>query len=108
MGLPIFQDKPLLPFEEWNIDFSELTVGPRVGIGKNHTAILIKYSMLYHRQIRKLGGSHKLLLSLHETLLYSLNLVLFAIEFFLVLRGVNEKMEMGDQKGIQFDYWKFG
>lgn len=25
--------KPLLPFEEWNIDFSELTVGTRVGIG---------------------------------------------------------------------------
>ncbi|KAG9446823.1 hypothetical protein H6P81_012951 [Aristolochia fimbriata] len=24
---------PLLPFEEWNIDFSELTVGTRVGIG---------------------------------------------------------------------------
>lgn len=27
-------NKPLLPFEEWNIDFSELTVGTRVGIGK--------------------------------------------------------------------------
>nr|DAD24908.1 TPA_asm: hypothetical protein HUJ06_026372 [Nelumbo nucifera] len=26
-------NKPLLPFEEWNIDFSELTVGTRVGIG---------------------------------------------------------------------------
>ncbi|XP_047331169.1 probable serine/threonine-protein kinase SIS8 [Impatiens glandulifera] len=26
-------NKPLLPFEEWNIDFSELTVGARVGIG---------------------------------------------------------------------------
>ncbi|KAL0442651.1 UNVERIFIED_CONTAM: putative serine/threonine-protein kinase SIS8 [Sesamum latifolium] len=25
--------KPLLPFEEWNIDFSELTIGTRVGIG---------------------------------------------------------------------------
>nr|GME02517.1 serine/threonine-protein kinase EDR1-like isoform X1 [Ipomoea batatas] len=30
---PMFQNKPLLPFEEWNIDFSELTVGIRVGIG---------------------------------------------------------------------------
>ncbi|PIN22902.1 Tyrosine kinase [Handroanthus impetiginosus] len=30
---PMFQKKPLLPFEEWNIDFSELTVGTRVGIG---------------------------------------------------------------------------
>lgn len=40
MGLPNFQDKPLLPFEEWKIDFSELTVGPRVGIGKNHTLSL--------------------------------------------------------------------
>lgn len=31
---PMFQNKPLLPFEEWNIEFSELTVGTRVGIGK--------------------------------------------------------------------------
>ncbi|THU64731.1 hypothetical protein C4D60_Mb01t29520 [Musa balbisiana] len=29
-----FLNKPLLPFEEWNINFSELTVGTRVGIGK--------------------------------------------------------------------------
>ncbi|XP_057953384.1 serine/threonine-protein kinase EDR1-like isoform X3 [Malania oleifera] len=29
----LFNDKPLLPFQEWNIDFSELTVGTRVGIG---------------------------------------------------------------------------
>ncbi|XP_016545273.1 RAF proto-oncogene serine/threonine-protein kinase isoform X3 [Capsicum annuum] len=29
----MYQNKPLLPFEEWNIDFSELTVGTRVGIG---------------------------------------------------------------------------
>ncbi|KAG6404926.1 hypothetical protein SASPL_132503 [Salvia splendens] len=33
LGLPIFHNKPLLPFEEWNIDFSELTVATRVGIG---------------------------------------------------------------------------
>ncbi|KAK9128471.1 hypothetical protein Syun_017268 [Stephania yunnanensis] len=26
-------NKPLLPFEEWHIDYSELTVGTRVGIG---------------------------------------------------------------------------
>lgn len=31
---PMFLNKPLLPFEEWNIDFSELTVGTRVGIGE--------------------------------------------------------------------------
>ncbi|WOK95654.1 serine/threonine-protein kinase EDR1 isoform X1 [Canna indica] len=28
-----FLNKPLLPFEDWSIDFSELTVGTRVGIG---------------------------------------------------------------------------
>ncbi|XP_018681008.2 U-box domain-containing protein 51-like isoform X2 [Musa acuminata AAA Group] len=28
-----FLNKPLLPFDEWNIEFSELTVGTRVGIG---------------------------------------------------------------------------
>ncbi|XXG67452.1 hypothetical protein AAC387_Pa06g0801 [Persea americana] len=28
-----FLNKPLLPFQEWNVDFSELTVGARVGIG---------------------------------------------------------------------------
>ncbi|KAF5179830.1 Mitogen-activated protein kinase kinase kinase [Thalictrum thalictroides] len=27
------QNRPLLPYQEWNIDFSELTVGTRVGIG---------------------------------------------------------------------------
>ena len=26
-------NKKLLPFEEWNIEFSELTVGTRIGIG---------------------------------------------------------------------------
>ncbi|XP_006358967.1 serine/threonine-protein kinase EDR1 isoform X1 [Solanum tuberosum] len=29
----MYLNKPLLPFEEWNIDFSELIVGTRVGIG---------------------------------------------------------------------------
>ncbi|XVF14576.1 hypothetical protein REPUB_Repub09cG0073000 [Reevesia pubescens] len=29
----MFNDNPLLPYPEWNIDFSELTVGTRVGIG---------------------------------------------------------------------------
>ncbi|KAL2474021.1 Mitogen activated protein kinase kinase kinase-related [Forsythia ovata] len=33
LELPMFQNRPLLPFEEWNIAFSELTVGTRVGIG---------------------------------------------------------------------------
>ncbi|XP_040370974.1 serine/threonine-protein kinase EDR1 isoform X4 [Rosa chinensis] len=28
-----FDNKPLLPYQEWNIDFSELSVGTRVGIG---------------------------------------------------------------------------
>ncbi|KAK4577793.1 hypothetical protein RGQ29_028065 [Quercus rubra] len=30
---PMFQNKPLIAYSEWNIDFSELTVGTRVGIG---------------------------------------------------------------------------
>lgn len=30
----MFNNKTLLPYEEWNIDFSEITVGTRVGIGK--------------------------------------------------------------------------
>ncbi|KAG8659892.1 probable serine/threonine-protein kinase SIS8 isoform X2 [Manihot esculenta] len=30
---PMFNNKALLPFQEWNINFSELTVGTRVGIG---------------------------------------------------------------------------
>ncbi|KAG1335252.1 serine/threonine-protein kinase EDR1 [Cocos nucifera] len=29
----LYWNKPLLPFQEWNIEFSELTVGTRVGIG---------------------------------------------------------------------------
>ncbi|WOL20592.1 hypothetical protein Cni_G29397 [Canna indica] len=33
MQSPTFLKKPLLPFDEWNIEFSELTVGTRVGIG---------------------------------------------------------------------------
>lgn len=28
-------DKPLLPYPEWNIDYSELTVGIRIGIGEH-------------------------------------------------------------------------
>ncbi|CAN1199799.1 Probable serine/threonine-protein kinase SIS8 [Linum perenne] len=30
---PMFQNKPLLPYDEWTIDFSEISVGTRVGIG---------------------------------------------------------------------------
>ncbi|EOX92856.1 Mitogen activated protein kinase kinase isoform 3, partial [Theobroma cacao] len=30
---PLFNNNPLLAYPEWNIDFSELTVGTRVGIG---------------------------------------------------------------------------
>ncbi|KAL6975928.1 mitogen-activated protein kinase kinase kinase [Sarracenia purpurea var. burkii] len=33
LELPMFQNKPLLPFSEWNIDYGELTVGSRIGIG---------------------------------------------------------------------------
>ncbi|RLM79444.1 Serine/threonine-protein kinase [Panicum miliaceum] len=29
-----FLNKPLLPYEEWHIEFSEITVGIRVGVGK--------------------------------------------------------------------------
>jgi len=29
-----FLNKPLLPYEEWRIEFSEITVGIRVGVGK--------------------------------------------------------------------------
>ena len=29
-------DKPLLPYPEWNIDYSELTVGIRIGIGEHY------------------------------------------------------------------------
>lgn len=32
---PMFQNKPLLPYQEWNIDYRELTVGTRVGIGEH-------------------------------------------------------------------------
>ncbi|KAJ6329281.1 hypothetical protein OIU77_010874 [Salix suchowensis] len=32
---PLFHNNPPLPFQEWHIDFSELTVGTRVGIGKH-------------------------------------------------------------------------
>ncbi|KAI4325156.1 hypothetical protein MLD38_030577 [Melastoma candidum] len=30
---PSFHNRPLLPFQEWNINFSEIAVGTRVGIG---------------------------------------------------------------------------
>lgn len=42
---PMFQNKPLIAYSEWNIDFSELTVGTRVGIGK-HTLFNILCSSL--------------------------------------------------------------
>lgn len=38
-----FLNKPLLPFEEWNIDFSELSVGTRVGIGTNCSVFYILF-----------------------------------------------------------------
>lgn len=42
---PMFQNRPLLPYEEWNIDFSELTVGTRVGIGKHY--LLLSFALLF-------------------------------------------------------------
>ncbi|CAA2937387.1 Probable serine/threonine-protein kinase drkD [Olea europaea subsp. europaea] len=33
LGTSKILKKPLLPFQEWNIDFSEITIGARVGIG---------------------------------------------------------------------------
>lgn len=38
---PMFQNKPLLAYEEWTIDFSEITVGTRVGIGEHYITVLI-------------------------------------------------------------------
>lgn len=35
-----FLNKPLLLFEEWDIDFSELTIGTRVGIGEPSNACI--------------------------------------------------------------------
>lgn len=33
MQSPSLPSQPLMPFEEWNIEFSELRIGVRVGIG---------------------------------------------------------------------------
>lgn len=41
------ENKPLLPYQEWNIDFSELTVGTRVGIGKNSFHLHIYFSLKF-------------------------------------------------------------
>ena len=42
----MFQNKLLLPFSEWNIDFSEITVGSRVGIGESSCiSALLSYSL---------------------------------------------------------------
>ena len=40
-------NKPLLPFQEWNIDFSELTIGTRVGIGKSTWTYPDKFTVEY-------------------------------------------------------------
>lgn len=39
-----FLNKPLLPFEEWHIGFSEIAVGTRVGIGKYYVSSIELYS----------------------------------------------------------------
>jgi hypothetical protein len=44
---PMFQNKPLLPYEEWSIDFSELTVRTRVGIGKHYSFFNILCTIVY-------------------------------------------------------------
>lgn len=44
---PMFQNRPLLPFDEWNIDFSELTVGTRVGIGNCLTILINLLHLCY-------------------------------------------------------------
>lgn len=50
-----FLNKPLLPFQDWSIDFSELTIGIRVGIGKfNHQ---LSFSTMRH--VRLLWLLHK-------------------------------------------------
>lgn len=41
---PMFQNRPLLPFHEWNIDFSEITVGTRVGIGEHYFLRVLLFS----------------------------------------------------------------
>lgn len=46
LHLSPFLNKPLQPFEEWNIDFSELTVGARVGIGKYSSQIALCFKHL--------------------------------------------------------------
>lgn len=40
----MYRDKSLLPYDEWNIDFTELTVGTRVGIGKPLSPALLLHT----------------------------------------------------------------
>jgi len=47
----MFQNKPLLPFEEWNIDFSKLKVGASVGSGKNKNRFYIKTCGVFSNSI---------------------------------------------------------
>lgn len=35
---PMFMNKPLLPFKEWHIEYSEIAVGTRVGIGNPYSS----------------------------------------------------------------------
>jgi hypothetical protein len=41
-----FLSKPLLPYEEWHIEFSEITVGTRVGIGKYRLSVSVFFSAI--------------------------------------------------------------
>uniref|UniRef100_A0A0E0FQX5 Protein kinase domain-containing protein n=1 Tax=Oryza nivara TaxID=4536 RepID=A0A0E0FQX5_ORYNI len=73
-----FLNKPLLPFEEWNIDFSELTIGTRVFRGIwNGTDVAIKVFL--------------------EQDLTTENMEDFCNEIYILsrLRHPNEYMEMG-------------
>lgn len=64
-----FQNKALLPYEEWNIDFSELTVGTRVGIGNcflpclsNSLIFPIRKNVITEKVLRACGQGLKTLL----------------------------------------------
>lgn len=51
---PMFNNRPLLAYEEWYIDFSEITVGTRVGIGKYHFSWLSEsHELLFAHTARR-------------------------------------------------------
>lgn len=44
----MFNNQPLVPYQEWNISFSELTVGTRVGIGKPVSFLSLPFCYLFN------------------------------------------------------------